>query len=485
MFARPFLIWLPVALVASLLLLNIFFTYFNQRIIIYNHTLQTKAEKIRSNVSEILWGTIHGVDIGLRGYAIVPEDRFFEPMKIALADKDSLFSQLEQDLQQQEFDMQRFYQLRDSIEAYIALTRLMKHHLDQGNHAEFIALYSPDKGEKLFRQYDKFRLQIEAFEQQITAEADERYQTAISNQYMVQLALLLLCVPTLLLTVHYFYKSLKVSNELAEANAAKANMVRKQKESLEKKVEDRTEALRMQMNIIRGQHTELQAINDSKDKIFSALSHDLRGPLANLQSTLAALRHGILNGDESVFILDKLETSFQRTNDLLNDLLMWSKSQMSGLSIQKKKFSLTESLNSLIDFYRENGEEKRILIENKTEDEIQVKAGKEMIELVLRNLLSNAIKFTPEGGKIEVEAFKDNGKACVKIADTGIGMTDTAIYNVLNKGITVSTPGTNMEKGTGMGLLLVKEFIKLHRGHFKVDSDRGKGTTFFFSIPRK
>lgn len=280
---------------------------------------------------------------------------------------------------------------------------------------------------------------------------------------MVQLALLLLCVPTLLLTVHYFYKSLKVSNELAEANAAKANMARKQNEGLEKKVADRTEALRMQMNIIRGQHTELHAINDSKDKIFSALSHDLRGPLANLQNTLAALRHGILNGEESVYILDKLEASFQRTNDLL----MWSKSQMSGLSIQKNEFCLTESLNNLIELYRENGEEKRILIENKTGDEIQVKAGKEMIELVLLNLLSNAIKFTPEGGKIEVEAFNDNGKACVKIADTGIGMTDTAIYKVLNKGMSVSTPGTNKEKGTGMGLLLVKEFIRLHHGSLR------------------
>ncbi len=485
MFARNTFIWLPVALVALLLLLNIFFTYYNQQIITYNHSLKTKAEQIRSNVSEILWGTIHGVDIGLRGYAIVPEDRFSEPMDIAIRDKDSLFAQVEHDLIQQEFDMYEFYRFRDSLDAYVGLVLLMKEKLDAGDTEEFHRLFEPDKGERLFYQYEEFRTKIDEFESKINADADERYHAALNNQYMVQLALLLVCVPTLLLTVYYFRKSLRVSEQLLEANSAKAHIIRKQKDDLEKKVIERTEAMAMQMSIIQAQHKELKAINDSKDKIFSALSHDLRGPLANLQSTLVALRHGILNAEESSYILDKLEVSFERTNELLNDLLVWSKSQMAGLSIDKKPFDLRESLNKLIELFRENSIDKNISIINKTGEELRVVAGKEMIELVLRNLLSNAIKFTPEGGRIEIEAFKTNGSACVKIADSGIGMTDMAVSNILNHSVAVSTPGTNMEKGTGMGLLLVKEFIKLHQGAFNVDSSEGKGTTFFFSIPRE
>ncbi|WOK09137.1 ATP-binding protein [Imperialibacter roseus] len=481
---KPYLIWLPVVLVTALLSLSIFYTYYNQQVIHENHLLETEAEEIRSNVSELLWGTIHGVDIGLRGYALIPEKRFLNPLDMALADKDSLFQMVEEDLLSQNFPMASFYQFRDSLDAYIALSMRMMDNVTDGQMNTFIKELSADQGYGLWLMYEKFSVSVDDFENVIKLQAAHRSEVAINNLYLVQVALFLVLAPTMMLYVYYFRKSLKVSHELAETEAARAELVRKQNEDLEKQVEERTNALRMQMGIIQSQHEELMAVNQAKDKIFSVLSHDLRGPLNNLQNAIIGFHNKIFTPAEADMLLQKLETNFEQTNELLNNLLVWSKSQMKGISLEKDDFDLTESLTDLTKVFSESSKAKNITITNDSDGHLQVKAGREMIEMVIRNLLNNAIKFTPEGGVINIHAESKDDAAVVEISDSGVGMNYETVDAILNRGYVASTPGTNKEKGTGMGLMLVKEFIKLHHGTFEIISKQSRGTTIRFSIPK-
>ena len=481
--AKSYLIWLPIAMVTVLLLLSILFTYYNQQVIQANHFQATEAEEIRSNVSEVLWGTIHGIDIGLRGYAIVREQRFLEPLQISIANKDSLFAELESALNDQQFDMGSYFTFRDSINAYIDHVLLMQKELTSGSDSAFVAMFLPDKGERLWHDYEIFRDKVDAFEQQVMQEAADRQTAALNNLYVVQIALLLVLAPTMALYIYYFRKSLRISEELAGEQAYRAQLIEKQNEALEQQVDERTEALRMQMGIITSQHEELKAMNNAKDKIFSVLSHDLRGPLGNLQSSIAGFRNKLFTPEESDFLLQNLETNFEQTNELLNNLLLWSKSQLTGISVEKDQFNLSDSLTDLTALFSETQKAKNITIINHTDQKLPVKAGKEMIELVLRNLITNALKFTPEGGVINITARGVDHKAVVEISDSGVGMNNEMVENILHNSHVASTPGTNKEKGSGMGLLLVKEFIKLHEGTFEIISKQGKGTTIRFSIP--
>lgn len=481
---HPYLIWLPVALVAILLSLSIWFTFHNQQVIRDNEAIQNDAEVVRSNVSEVLWGTIHGVDIGLRGYALIREERFLNPLNLALADKDSLFGMIEEELVRQGFDMPHFYRFRDSIQAYIDRSMQMKQLLDSGRDQRFTDMLYTDKGYNLWLAYQDFSQSVDKFEEQIKDEARARSEAAIAELYIAQLALLLVLVPTLALYVYYFRKSLRMSHQLAESREAKAALIRHQKEELELKVKERTEALAVQMNIIKSQHDELIAINQAKDKIFSVLSHDLRGPLGNLQSALVGFRSKLFSPKESDQLLDKLEVSFNQTSELLNNLLVWSKSQMRGISVDKKLFDLSASVQDLIQLFHDSRKAKNITIVNNSDHPLEVSAGKEMIEMVLRNLLVNAIKFTPDGGTINIAAHEQNDLALVEISDSGVGMNPETVDQIMRKGYAASTPGTNEEKGSGMGLMLAQEFIKLHNGTFDIISKQGRGTTIRFTIPK-
>ncbi|MEQ9375299.1 MAG: ATP-binding protein [Imperialibacter sp.] len=481
---KPYLIWLPVALVTALLSLSIFYTYYNQQVINSNQKIHQHAEEIRSNVSELLWGTIHGVDIGLRGYALIPEKRFLEPLELALADKDSLFQMVEEDLLSQNFPMASFYQFRDSLDAYIALSMRMKDNVTDGQMNTFIKELSADQGYGLWIMYENFSIAVDDFENAIKLQAAQRSEAAINNLYLVQVALFLVLAPTMMLYVYYFRKSLKVSHELAETEAARSELVRKQNEDLEKQVAERTNALRMQMGIIQSQHEELTTINQAKDKIFSVLSHDLRGPLNNLQNAIIGFRHNIFSPEESDDLLKKLESNFEQTNELLNNLLLWSKSQMKGISLDKQEFDLSESVLDLTKTFSDSSQAKKITITTSSDEHLPVKAGKAMIEMVIRNLINNAIKFTPEGGVINIHAESKENSAVVEVSDSGVGMNNETVDIILNKGYVASTPGTNEEKGSGMGLMLVKEFIKLHHGTFEIISKQSSGTTIRFSIPK-
>ncbi|WP_175470458.1 sensor histidine kinase [Pedobacter hartonius] len=225
----------------------------------------------------------------------------------------------------------------------------------------------------------------------------------------------------------------------------------------------------------------LELSNQSKNKLFSILAHDLRSPLNSIQSFLELSLDEQLNADERKIIHSSLLRETRYTRQMLVNLLSWSKTQMDGVTVNMVRLDLEETLESTIMMQANLAEEKGIVINNLILKGIYVIADHNMLELVIRNLINNAIKFTDADGEINI-CSEDHGEECwIKVQDNGVGITEKNERNIFSLQ-SESTYGTNNEKGVGLGLVLCKEFILLQQGKIWVESISGMGTTFFISL---
>lgn len=234
---------------------------------------------------------------------------------------------------------------------------------------------------------------------------------------------------------------------------------------------------------IQLQAEQLRNLNNLKDKLFSIISHDLRSPLGSLVSMLNLNRQGYLSQDEFQTIINDLSKNVAYTSELLENLLNWAQSQMQGLQVNPKPFLLKPIVQTKIDLYTEQAQKKGIELRNLIEDNMEVYADHSMVELTLRNLIGNAIKFCNTGDSITVMASDQNDYILVSVSDTGIGMSQDKVKRLFGNEI-VTTRGTADEKGSGLGLMLCKEFINLNNGEIWVKSIEGVGTDFLFTIPK-
>lgn len=227
---------------------------------------------------------------------------------------------------------------------------------------------------------------------------------------------------------------------------------------------------------------DLESINQTKNKMFSIISHDLKAPIATIQSYLEVLSEMDINHRDGKKIKGDLMLMTQNTDMMLSNLLMWSKSQMEGIKLDKKLLNLEELISPIIAVFKPIANRKEVNLSYSVEPDLQVFGDKNMLELVIRNILSNAIKFTHPNGKVELMARYENSACLIIIKDTGVGMTEHMKSNVFSlKG--ESSYGTNNEKGVGLGLSLSKEFVDLQNGTLRCESELGKGTTFYISMP--
>jgi len=229
----------------------------------------------------------------------------------------------------------------------------------------------------------------------------------------------------------------------------------------------------------------LQTINAEKDKFFSIIAHDLRGPLSAFVDATRILAEEIqsMTLDEIRDITISMKTSASNIYSLLENLLEWSRLRRDVMDFVPEKLNLKKKIDACIDVLSESAREKQIEIAIFIPDELEVLADNHMFDTVIRNLLSNAIKFTTAGGKVSVTAKCNNDHSVeVKIIDSGIGMTPELKNKLFLISEKTSRPGTEGEMSTGLGLLLVKEFIEKHSGKIWVDSEVGKGSTFYFTI---
>ena len=230
---------------------------------------------------------------------------------------------------------------------------------------------------------------------------------------------------------------------------------------------------------------ELALLNKDKDKLFSMLAHDLRSPLGSMMNLSALLVENIKDFDESELmeVVDTLNKSATQTFQLLNDLLAWSTIQMGRGEREKEEFALSEIINENIVMLTSDVLWKRIEIMADIDPAIKAFADKFAIQTVLRNLLSNAIKFTPSHGSINVAASERNNVVEISVRDNGQGITKEKQRKIFRVDTVSSSPGTDGEKGTGFGLLLCKDLVQRNGGKIWFESEKGKGSIFYFTLP--
>jgi signal transduction histidine kinase len=182
-------------------------------------------------------------------------------------------------------------------------------------------------------------------------------------------------------------------------------------------------------------------------------------------------------------IIANVDNAVNSTFKLLNNMLTWSMSQLNAIEINKEKLQLSEIVNESIEPYLNKAELKEISVSNVVADDVYIDADKFTISTVIGNLTNNAIKFTSIGGKVKIAAELSEDNTKIIISDTGIGMNKDTMSNLLKPGKNSSTPGTNQEKGTGLGLIITNDFIKLNNGKIRIESELGKGSTFIVSLP--
>ncbi len=230
---------------------------------------------------------------------------------------------------------------------------------------------------------------------------------------------------------------------------------------------------------------ELHDLSDFKSQLLSIISHDFRSPLTNLKGVLSFLDSSELSEGEIKIIQRAMEQKVDNTLTLLDNLLNWSKSQMDGLVINKEEINLYQLIQDNIALFLSAIQSKQIAVLSEVPSDLVIEADHNMMDSVVRNLLSNAIKFTSTEGKIFIRAQQIENKVEIGIQDTGIGMSKEMQLSLLEnkKVMNQTTPGTHNERGSGLGLLLCKDFIEKNNGIFRLESKIGEGTIFTFNLP--
>ncbi|MEJ5963465.1 sensor histidine kinase [Pedobacter immunditicola] len=235
------------------------------------------------------------------------------------------------------------------------------------------------------------------------------------------------------------------------------------------------------MLVIR-QSQKLKLMNDEKDKLFSIISHDLNAPLSSVKQYLELLRATELDAAERQDIEKDLACSLRDAKILLNNLLLWAKNQMQLNYVQLEAVDFGKLLIQTVNLFKQRAEEKKIKINIAIAADIYVKADQNMLKVVLRNLLNNALKFSHLGGEIEIKAFIENERCIVVLKDYGIGITEEKQEKIFSLNIS-SSYGTANEKGSGLGLILCRDFMAQQGGEIWFDSTPWEGTTFYLSLP--
>jgi signal transduction histidine kinase len=219
-----------------------------------------------------------------------------------------------------------------------------------------------------------------------------------------------------------------------------------------------------------------------KDKLFSVVSHDLRGSMATLISIVRAILDNTDNIEKKIALLKVASAQIEKDFEMVDNLLRWAKRQMQGINAAPAYFDIQEESRTVTDNLQNMAVNKKISLINHIEKQ-QVYVDRDMLQVILRNLITNALKFTSSDGSVTLASELEDKMLIVSVKDTGTGMSDEMRDKLFNISETQSQRGTNNEKGTGLGLILVADFVKNIGGKIWLTTELGKGTTFYFSIP--
>jgi len=229
----------------------------------------------------------------------------------------------------------------------------------------------------------------------------------------------------------------------------------------------------------------LRELNATKDKLFSIIAHDLKNPFNALMgfSDLLDKNYNFLSEEERKEYIGVVSDSTQNLYKLLDNLLQWTRTQTGAITYISENFKLYPLIKQEVDILSPNADKKKININLKVDENQNVYADKNSIATVIRNLVSNAIKFTSNGGWIEIDAKQNSKFVEISVSDSGIGIKGDDIDKIFMLDSSFTTKGTANESGTGLGLLLCKEFVEKNNGKIWAESKKGKGSTFYFTLP--
>lgn len=311
-------------------------------------------------------------------------------------------------------------------------------------------LFGRKKYEEINKVLEKFRLE----KKQKQLELLEK-ETSLNRILIVTLLTI-----TGLLSFLYFFAR-KKSNERREM----LGQLAEKNESIEK------------------QAKHLQHINIVKDRMFSIISHDLRGPVASLKGLIDFMKSGSLTAEESDIVVQELKMSVSGVDMLLENLLIWAQIQIKGeVSIKNETVFIKELVNNIFYISANSAKQKNIQLIEFSDEDITIETDKNKLALIIRNLVNNAIKFTPENGSVTVSTQKLNEKIKICVTDTGIGMSEEEKNKLFNIEKPFTKRGTANEKGSGLGLMFVKEYVQSLGGEFTICSTVGKGSSFCIVI---
>lgn len=273
--------------------------------------------------------------------------------------------------------------------------------------------------------------------------------------------------------VEIFENDKKLSEELAILNS-----------ELEEKVTKRTNQLNEKNEIIENQNIILQRDIALKNKIFAIIGHDLRSPLSSIIQGIEIFSEKNIPFETKETIAKKLGVTAYSLSMLVENLLSWGLSQNDQFKINLKTNNLTKCILLVINHFESILNNKDITLSNKSEEDCFAFFDEVSVMIIVRNLIANAIKFSDRGSEIIIETkrFENNG-VLVIVKDSGLGMSKETVNKILSGEGIVSTPGTNNEKGTGLGLILCKELIVMNKGKLQIESELGKGSIISFTLP--
>ncbi len=252
-------------------------------------------------------------------------------------------------------------------------------------------------------------------------------------------------------------------------------------EKIQKKLNKKLNSKKIDLEKSEG---ELREINETKDKLFSIIGHDLRGPIGAFQSLLQLLNNDEIDQKEFMEFVPKLRKDIDHISFTLNNLLSWGQTQMNGSVTKPSIVSLESLVTDNINLLSEIANAKSIKMISQLSENTLAWSDTGQIDIVIRNLMSNALKFTPKNGMITVVAQEKNDYWEICIRDTGVGIDQETQNKLFSKNANITTYGTDNEKGTGLGLSLCKEMVEKNNGAIWVESVLRKGTCFYFTVPK-
>jgi len=281
---------------------------------------------------------------------------------------------------------------------------------------------------------------------------------------------------------------LKSMLKINDANIKKRN----EKEYLAEQVNKQSKKLKDELvrrketeQQLKRQEKELRELNATKDKFFSIIGHDLKGPFNGILG-LSQMIHELCKKEQYESLpsmTSLLKKAATQSYDLLSNLLEWSRTQSGRKRIDLQVLNLCSAISDTVNLVSLSAHHKNIKITSNCDVQIQVQADPDVLNTIIRNLLNNAVKYSHPGGEIVISALQSENEVVVSVKDEGVGINEELQKKLFKVGESVITPGTNKEKGTGWGLILCKEFIELHGGKIRFESEQNKGTTFYFNLP--